>query len=113
MSPRQGKRNSGESYADIYSMIQTAVQNAKTYFMQCGNAIVQPEDEDVFTAEVLYMFFNRSSCCNEPFQSRVERVVVDTMQAKGKIIALTPCRIYGRPTSSRPVGSISHITTSW
>ena len=69
-------------------MIQTAVQNAKTYFMQCGNAIVQPEDEDVFTAEVLYMFFNRSSCCNEPFQSRVERVVVDTMQAKGKIIGL-------------------------
>lgn len=56
--------------------------------MQCGNAIVQPEDEDVFTAEVLYMFFNRSSCCNEPFQSRVERVVVDTMQAKGKIIGL-------------------------
>lgn len=86
--PPAGKRNSGESYADIYSMIQTAVQNAKTYFMQCGNAIVQPEDEDVFTAEVLYMFFNRFSCCNEPFQSRVERVVVDTMQAKGKIIGL-------------------------
>lgn len=86
--PPAGKRNSGESYADIYSMIQTAVQNAKTYFMQCGNAVVQPEDEDVFTAEVLYMFFNRSSCCNEPFQSRVERVVVDTMQAKGKIIGL-------------------------
>lgn len=86
--PPAGKRNSGESYADIYSMIQTAVQNAKTYFMQCGNAIVQPEDEDVFTAEVLYMFFNRSSCCSEPFQSRVERVVVDTMQAKGKIIGL-------------------------
>lgn len=86
--PPAGKRSSGENYADIYGMIQTAVQNAKTYFMQCGNAIVQPEDEDAFTAEVLYMFFNRSSCVNEPFQSRVERVVVDTMQAKGKIIGL-------------------------
>lgn len=86
--PPAGKRNNGESYADIYGMIQTAVQNAKTYFMQCGNAVVQPEDEDAFTAEVLYMFFNRSSCVNEPFQSRVERVVVDTMQAKGKIIGL-------------------------
>ena len=86
--PPAGKRSSGESYADIYGMIQTAVQNAKTYFMQCGNAIVQPEDEDAFTAEVLYMFFNRSSCVNEPFQSRVERVIVDTMQAKGKIIGL-------------------------
>ena len=86
--PPAGKRSSGESYADIYGMIQTAVQNAKTYFMQCGNAIVQPEDEDAFTAEMLYMFFNRSSCVNEPFQSRVERVVVDTMKAKGKIIGL-------------------------
>ena len=86
--PPAGKRSSGESYADIYGMIQTAVQNAKTYFMQCGNAIVQPEDEDAFTAEVLYMFFNRSSCVNEPFQSRVERIIVDTMQAKGKIIGL-------------------------
>lgn len=86
--PPAGKRSSGESYADIYGMIQTAVQNAKTYFMQCGNAIVQPEDEDAFTAEMLYMFFNRSSCVNEPFQSRVERVIVDTMQAKGKIIGL-------------------------
>lgn len=86
--PPAGKRSSGESYADIYGMIQTAAQNAKTYFMQCGNAIVQPEDEDAFTAEVLYMFFNRSSCVNEPFQSRVERVVVDSMQAKGKIIGL-------------------------
>ena len=86
--PPAGKRSSGESYADIYGMIQTAVQNAKTYFMQCGNAIVQPEDEDAFTAEVLYMFFNRSSCVNEPFQSRVERVMVDTMKAKGKIIGL-------------------------
>ena len=86
--PPASKRSSGESYADIYGMIQTAVQNAKTYFMQCGNAIVQPEDEDAFTAEVLYMFFNRSSCVNEPFQSRVERVIVDTMQAKGKIIGL-------------------------
>ena len=86
--PPAGKRSSGESYADIYGMIQTAVQNAKTYFMQCGNAIVQPEDEDAFTVEMLYMFFNRSSCVNEPFQSRVERVVVDTMKAKGKIIGL-------------------------
>ena len=86
--PPAGKRSSGESYADIYGMILTAVENAKTYFMQCGNAIVQPEDEDAFTAEVLYMFFNRSSCVNEPFQSRVERVIVDTMQAKGKIIGL-------------------------
>ena len=71
-------------------MIQTATQNARTYFTQCGNAIVQPEDEDQFVAEILYMFFNRKSCVTEPFSSRLERVVVDTMQAKGKVIGLDP-----------------------
>lgn len=83
-----GKRDPEDSYADIYGMIQSAVQNARTFFMQCGNSIVQPDDEDAFTAEVLYMIFNRKSCINEPFQSRMERVVVDTMQAKGKVIGL-------------------------
>ena len=27
--------------------------------MQCGNNILQPEDPDEATAEILYMFFNR------------------------------------------------------
>ena len=31
---------------------------------------------------MLYMFFNRRSCVDEPFQSRVNRVVLDTMAAK-------------------------------
>lgn len=85
-----GKRQSDDDYAEIYSVIQTATQNARTYFTQCGNAIVQPEDEDQFVAEILYMFFNRKSCVTEPFSSRLERVVVDTMQAKGKVIGLDP-----------------------
>lgn len=88
--PLPGKRPSNESYADIYGMIHTAVQNAKTYFTQCGNAIVAPEDDDSFAAEMLYMFFNRKSCTDEPFATRIERIVVDTMQQKNKIIGLDP-----------------------
>lgn len=88
--PLPGKRPSSESYSEVYGTIQTVIQNARTYFSQCGNTIVQPEDEDAFTAEILYMFFNRKSCVSEPFASRVERVVVDTMQAKGKVIGLDP-----------------------
>ncbi len=86
--PLPGRRTGSDSYADIYGAIQTAVQNAKTYFLQCGNAILQPEDEDAHTAEILYMFFNRKSCIDEPFQSRVQRVVMDSMTAKGKVIGL-------------------------
>jgi len=85
-----GRRASTPTYNEIYGMIQTTVQNARTYFMQCGNAIVQPKDEDTFTAEILYMFFNRKSCTDEPFQSRLDRVVIDSMTAKKKTIGLDP-----------------------
>lgn len=58
--------------------------------MQCGNTILQPKDPDEAAAEILYMFFNRRSCVDEPFSSRVNRVVVDTMAAKNKVIGIDP-----------------------
>ena len=82
------RRNETDDFSQIYSMMQTAEQNARAYFMQCGNNILQPEDPDEATAEILYMFFNRRSCVNEPFSSRVERVVLDTMAAKNKVIGI-------------------------
>jgi len=86
--PLSGRRQINPEYAEIYSMIQTTVQNAKSYFMQCGNAVVQPKDEDSFAAEILYMFFNRKSCTDEPFSSRLERIVMDTMITKNKTIGV-------------------------
>ena len=53
-------------YGEIYSALQVVTQNARTYFAQCGNSIVQPKDEDAFAAEVLYMYFNRRSCVDDP-----------------------------------------------
>lgn len=81
-------RGDGDDYAKIYSMLQTAEQTARAYFNQCGNSIVRPSDPDEAAAEILYMFFNRRSCVDESFPSRVNRVVVDTMAARGKIIGL-------------------------
>lgn len=83
-------RGDGDDYAKIYSMLQTAEQTARAYFNQCGNSIVRPSDPDEAAAEILYMFFNRRSCVDEPFSSRVNRVVVYTMAARGKIIGLDP-----------------------
>lgn len=48
------------------------------------------QDPDEATAEILYMFYNRRSCTDEPFSSRVDRIVVDTMAAKKKIIGMDP-----------------------
>ena len=77
-----------DDLSKIYGMLQTAEQNARAYFAQCGNAIVQPSDPDEATAKILYQFFNRRSCVSEPFTSRVNRVVVDTMVQKHLTIGI-------------------------
>lgn len=84
------RRGDSEDFSQIYAMLQTAEQNARAYFLQCGNSILQPKDPDEQTAEILYMFFNRRSCVDQPFSSRVNRVVVDTMAARKKIIGIDP-----------------------
>jgi hypothetical protein len=105
-------RNESDDYAKIYGMLQTAEQTARAYFLQCGNSIVQPKDPDEATAEMLYMFYNRRSCTDEPFSSRVDRVVVDTMAAKKRTSALTLWPIshgaFPRTTGHR----LSHLTIS-
>lgn len=84
------RRNENSDYGQICSTLLTAEQNARAYFMQCGNNILQPKDPDEATAEILYMFFNRRSCIEEPFHSRVDRIVLDTMAAKNKVIGVDP-----------------------
>lgn len=83
-------RTDSDDLGKIYGALQTAEQTARAYFMQCGNTILQPKDPDEAAAEILYMFFNRRSCVDEPFSSRVNRVVVDTMAAKNKVIGIDP-----------------------
>lgn len=82
-------RDDGD-YAKIYGALQGAEQTARAYFLQCGNGIVQPANPDEATAEILYQIFNRRSCQTEPFQSRVDRVVLDTMAAQGLTLGLDP-----------------------
>lgn len=82
------RRGDSNDFAQVYSIMQTAEQNARTYFAQCGNTILNPDDPDETTAEILYMFFNRRSCVDEPFSSRVSRVVVDEMAARNKVIGV-------------------------
>lgn len=83
-------RNESDDYSKIYSMLVSAEQNARAYFMQCGNNIIQPKNPDQAVAEILYMFFNRRSCVDEPFTDRVNRVIIDTMTAKEKVIGVDP-----------------------
>ena len=83
-------RSESDDYSKVYSMLVSAEQNARAYFMQCGNSIIQPKNPDHAVAEILYMFFNRRSCVDEPFTDRVNRVIIDTMTAKEKVIGVDP-----------------------
>lgn len=82
-------RDDGD-YARIVGSLQAAEQTARAYFLQCGNSIVQSANPDEATAELLYQIFNRRSCQTEPFQTRVDRVVLDTMLSQGLTVGLDP-----------------------
>jgi len=77
-----------DNFNKIYGMLQTAEQNARAYFSQCGNSIVQPQNEDEAIAEILYMYFNRKSCTNEPFSDRVQHIILDHMKTRGKTLGI-------------------------
>lgn len=50
-------RNESDDYSKIYSMLMTAEQTARAYFLQCGNNILQPKNPDVATAEMIGVTF--------------------------------------------------------
>lgn len=76
----------GDDLRKVYSALQSVEQNARAYFSLCGNSIIQPIDADEAAAEILYTFFNRRSCVEEPLFSRVDRIVFDTMMSEGKTL---------------------------
>ena len=86
----ESPQRTNEDLGKIYGMLQTAEQNARAYFLQCGNTVIQPKDPDEATAEILYMFFNRRSCINEPFSTRLDRIVLDEMASQKKTIGIDP-----------------------
>lgn len=49
-------RSESDDYSKIYSMLVSAEQNARAYFMQCGNNIIQPKNPDQAVAEI-------AGCC--------------------------------------------------
>lgn len=83
--PIMGTQQGTEDYTTIYKTLMSSVHTAISYLGRCGNSVVKPDNEDVFQAEVLYLFFNRRSSVEEPFDRRVKKVIMDTMKASGRV----------------------------
>ena len=63
------------SYAEIVSTLETTARNFRTYLAQCGNAIVEHENEDEFLTDVFYILLNRRTAVQMPLQERIQDVL--------------------------------------
>lgn len=80
------RRTDSDDFGDIWQIMHTVEMTAKNYFAQCGNEIISFGDPDSEQADILYTFFNRQSCIDEPLESRMERVISDAITATGRIL---------------------------
>lgn len=57
---------------EMYSVLKTAERSARNYLFQCGNDVVEHEDDNEFLADVVYSLLNRSS--NQLLEDRTAEI---------------------------------------
>lgn len=62
-------------YAEIVSMLETTARNFRTYLGQCGNNVVEHDNEDEFVTEVFYDLLNRQTAVKHPLPDRIQDVL--------------------------------------
>lgn len=55
--------------------LESAAQTAAMYLRQCGNEVVRYEDDNDFTAELLYSLLNRTTSLDKPIEARVAELI--------------------------------------
>lgn len=90
-----GLRGENEE-ADAISSLQITARTAVNYLKQCGNEVLTPENEDEFTADVLYNILCRQSSSETPFPQRVQDVVSKYME-NGRNTDAIPCAEFFAP----------------
>ena len=87
------RRNENSDYGQICSTLLTAEQNARAYFMQCGNNILQPKDPDEATAEIFQSPFLCGGAVS--FPCRPHRLRHDGGEKQGHRDRPNPAYPYG------------------
>lgn len=78
--PLPGAKKDREE-ADAISSLQTAARTAANYLRQCGNSVVQHENEDEAAAEMLYTFLCRRESTDVPFLQRISHIASNYIKA--------------------------------
>ena len=72
----------GHEEDEAISSLQTAARTAANYLRQCGNTVVlNHEDENEATAEILYHVLCRQESNDKPFTEKIKRVAAEYMAA--------------------------------
>ena len=72
----------GHEEDEAISSLQTAARTAANYLRQCGNTVVlNHEDENEATAEILYHVLCRQESNDKPFAEKIKRVAAEYMAA--------------------------------
>lgn len=64
----------GDEEAEAVTALQSAVHTASSYLRQCGNEVLQPENEDEFTVDVLYNLLCRTESAEKSLPDKVREV---------------------------------------
>lgn len=70
-------------YREILSMLETTSRNAKSYLQQCGNDVVEHENEDEFVSEIFYILLNRKSSAEVNLQDHVSEIIAQYVMNEG------------------------------
>ncbi|MGN0492611.1 MAG: VirB4 family type IV secretion system protein, partial [Acutalibacteraceae bacterium] len=85
-----------DTESEAVASLQTAARTAAGYLKQCGNEVVVPENEDEFTAEVLYGILCRDESAKVPLEEKIRRTAAEYIRA-GKAVDNIPCAEFIAP----------------
>ena len=60
---------------DAISQLEIAERTARTYLNQCGNEVIEHENQDEFITEMLYILLNRKTSSIVPFEEHISQVI--------------------------------------
>ena len=75
-----GRRVKDEE-SEAIAALQTATRTAVNYLKQCGNEVITPDNEDEFSAEVLYSLICRKNSVKTPLVAKVGKVVSNYLKS--------------------------------
>jgi len=70
-------------YKEIVAMLETTARNAKSYLRQCGNDVIEHDNEDEFISEIFYVLLNRRSSVSTPFKEHITQKLAEYIVSDG------------------------------